>query len=90
MHTNKAYSGYVTTKSHLHNWWRHRWFKTICISFFALTTLAVTLSLLLKFIILTPKKSTTTANITTTTTTITSTTSSATLATTTTQHLGKL
>ncbi|CAF4415375.1 unnamed protein product [Rotaria sp. Silwood2] len=82
MHTNQAYIGHTTRNNRPRKWWHHRWFKIICISFIILTIFAVTLSLLLKFVILAPKKpdsittTTTSAAVTTISTSLSSTSTS--------------
>ncbi|CAF2903503.1 unnamed protein product [Rotaria sp. Silwood2] len=47
---------HVSENNRLRKLWRHRWFKIICISFIVITILAVTFSMILKFVILAPKK----------------------------------
>ena len=76
MYRNLAYSEYDAENNGPRKWWHHRWAKIIGISLIILIIVAVTLSLVLKFVILAPTKPETTATIvtlpslTTTTTTI--------------------
>jgi hypothetical protein len=67
MHYNQLFSEYATKNIGPRKWWRQRWVKIICVSFIVLTIFAVTLSLMLKFIILAPLET----EITATTTVIT-------------------
>ena len=91
MYKNQAYSEYVAGNNGLRRYWRHRWFKIICISFIVLTLFVVTLSLILKFVILAPSKPETTTTVTSPspTTTISPVTES-TATTTTTQQSSKI
>ncbi|CAF3930477.1 unnamed protein product [Rotaria sp. Silwood1] len=58
MHFNQLHSEDNTKNIQPHKWYHHRWVKIICISFVVLTIFTVTLSLslVLKFVILAPSK----------------------------------
>jgi hypothetical protein len=74
MHNNLAYSEHAPKINIALKWWRNRMFKIIFISFVILTIFAITLSLLLKFVILVLNKPETTTKVplTVTTTVLTS------------------
>ncbi len=76
MNTNRAYIQRFAENNRLRKWWRHRWAKTVCISFVVFIILTIAIGLLLKFVILSPGKpdsmrttTTTTSPATTATTT---------------------
>jgi hypothetical protein len=77
MHNNQVFSESVTENNRPRKWWYRRWVKIIGICFIVLSILAITLSLVLKLVIITPKKpqtttvTTTPPPLTTTTTTTT-------------------
>jgi hypothetical protein len=55
MHYNPLYSEDATKSLEPRNWWHHPVVKIVCVSFFIVTIIATTLTLVLKFAILTPK-----------------------------------
>ena len=56
MHYSRLYGEDITKNIEPKKWWYHCWIKIIYIYYMVLTTFAVTVSLLLKFVILALKK----------------------------------
>jgi preprotein translocase subunit SecG len=57
MHTNSAYVEFDRENKRPHKWWHHRRSKIAFISLVVLIIFTITISLLLKFVILAPRKS---------------------------------
>ncbi|CAF4414826.1 unnamed protein product, partial [Adineta steineri] len=74
MHTNQVYIELDTVNNGLHKWWHRRWVKIIGIFIIILIIFAVTLTLMLNFVIFAPNKSETSTTIATSSSPLTTTT----------------